>query len=150
MAFQALGTSQARTWRRRAYGKQQLPRVVALRIMLIVRAPNDSWSIRAKDNSSTMCVRTIFMAAVQPIRTVQDLLAHAITTWVQPATICLPVAEGIQGNSLKVTLCETDSKRPIPMPLFEYELELLVKEGTAAGGRKCWLRARDEPKGSMR
>ena len=35
------------------------------------------------------------------------------------------------------------------MPLFEYELELLVKEGTAAGGRKWWVRARDEPKGSM-
>ena len=90
------------------------------------------------------------MAAEQPIRTVRDLLAHAITTWVQPITICLPGAEGVQGNSLKVVLCETDSKHPIPMPLFEYELELLVKEGTAAGGRKWWFRARDEPHGTMR
>jgi hypothetical protein len=90
------------------------------------------------------------MAAVQPIRTVQDLLAHAITTWVQPITICLPVAQGVQGNSLKVTLCETDSKRPIPMPLFEYELELLMKEGTAAGGRKWWYRKRSEPTGTIR
>ena len=97
-----------------------------------------------------MCVRTIFMAEVQPIRTIQDLIAHAITTWVQPIIICLPAAQGVQGNSLKLTLFETDSKRPIPMPLFEYELELLVKEGTAAGGRKWWVRARDEPKGTMR
>jgi hypothetical protein len=88
------------------------------------------------------------MAAEQPIRTVRDLLAHAITTWVQPITICLPSAEG--GKSLKVVLCETDSKHPIPMPLFEYELELLVKEGTAAGGRKWWFRARDAPQGTMR
>jgi hypothetical protein len=98
-----------------------------------------------------MCVRTILMAAVQPIRTVQDLLAHAITTWVQPITICLPAAQGVvERNSLKVTLRETDSEHPIPMPLFEYELELLVKEGTAAGGRKWWFRARDEPQGTKR
>jgi hypothetical protein len=51
--LQALGTSQARTWRRRAYGQQRQLLVVALRIMLIVRAPNDSWSIHAKGSSST-------------------------------------------------------------------------------------------------
>jgi hypothetical protein len=80
-----------------------------------------------------MCARNILMAAVQPIRTVQDLQANAITTWVQPIKICLPAAQGVQGNSLKLTLRETDSEHPIPMPLFEYELELLFKEGTAAG-----------------
>jgi hypothetical protein len=90
------------------------------------------------------------MAAVQPIRTFQDLQAHAITAWVQPITICLPAAQGVQGNSLKVTLRETDSEHPIPMPLFEYELEMIFKEGTAAGGRKWWFRARDEPKGTIK
>ncbi len=72
-----------------------------------------------------------------PIRTFADLRLRAITTWVQPISMCLPTATG--GH--EVLLCVDDDTQSLPMPLFEYELVRLFKEGTAAGGRKWWHRA---------
>ena len=78
------------------------------------------------------------------IRTVADLRAHAITTWPQPITLCIPVPEG---DPLKVDLV---LQGPLPVPLYLYELALLMKEATTAGGRKWWLRQIREPNGSAR
>ena len=53
-----------------------------------------------------------FMAEAQAqviIRTVADLRAHAITTWLQPITVCIPIPEG---DALKVNL-ESQGSLPV-------------------------------------
>jgi len=78
------------------------------------------------------------------IRTVADLRAHAITTWLQPITVCIPIPEG---DALKVNL---ESQGSLPVSLYLYELALLMKEATTAGGRKWWFRQVREPDGAAR
>jgi len=87
-----------------------------------------------------------FMAAAEEviIRTVADLRAHAITTWPQPITVCIPIPDG---DPLKVDLAV---KISLPVSLYLYELALLMKEATTAGGRKWWFRQVREPGGSAR
>jgi hypothetical protein len=87
------------------------------------------------------------MAQAGPIRTFADLRGRAITTWVQPISICFPTATG--GHN-EVLLCVDDDTQSLPMPLFEYELVRLFKEGTAAGGRKWWFRKSTSPVGTQR
>ena len=89
------------------------------------------------------------MAQAGPIRTFADLRLHAITTWVQPISICFPTAIG---GHHEVLLCVRPDKQPLPMPLFENELVRLFKEGTASGGRnrKWWLRQSTSPVGTLR
>jgi hypothetical protein len=82
-----------------------------------------------------------------PIRNFADLRLHAVTTWVQPISISFPAARGAHDDDLKVVLCADQS---LPMPLFEYELHRLFKEGTASGGRKWWLRKTTSPIGTQR
>ena len=86
------------------------------------------------------------MAAAEEviIRTVADLRAHAITTWPQPITVCIPIPDG---DPLKVDLAV---KISLPVSLYLYELALLMKEATTAGGLKWWLRQVREPEGSVR
>ena len=90
--------------------------------------------VRASDEDARVGVKTILlyyngcgfillltslMAQAGPIRTFADLRGRAITTWVQPISICFPTATG--GHN-EVLLCVDDDTQSLPMPLFEYEL----------------------------
>ncbi len=79
----------------------------------------------------------VVAAAIPPS---SDLAAVAMTEW-------------IQGVSLDFAGCNTVTLQKdivLPVPLFEHELEACIRNATASGGVKWWIRKRHVPHGTAR